>query len=196
MQTNKNHVTNEIILETTLHLINEKEGIKDVTLRDIAKEIGCAHTNLYNYFSSLDDIFWETLAQVLLKMIDYADVDLDTEADPEENLYLVLSNIIDFAMDHPGWYKLMWLESLGGEPSEEVKKILTKPGKDFTNKLIKANNNRLSEEEANTIGDILHGYLRGELCKWINHRRFINSRKETKIKILSNLKCIYKLMIQ
>ena len=196
MQTNKNHVTKEIILETTLQLINEKEGIKDVTLRDIAKEIGCAHTNLYNYFNSLDDIFWETLAQIILKMINYADADLDTEADPEENLYLVLSNIIDFAMDHPGWYKLMWLESLGGDPSEEVKKILSKPGKEFANKLIKSSNNRLSEVEANTIGDILHSYLRGELCKWINHRRFINSSNETKAKILANLKTIYKLMIQ
>jgi AcrR family transcriptional regulator len=196
MKTYKSHISKEVILETTLCLIDENGGIKNVTLRDIAKKLGCAHTNLYNYFNSLDEILWESLGQVLLKMIDYVDANLDTETDPEENFYLVLSNIIDFSMDHPGWYKLIWLESISGKPSDEVIKILRKPGEGFTCGLIKASSNQLSEEKANQIGDILHGYLHGELCKWINNRRFINSSQETKLKLLSNLKCLYRLLIK
>lgn len=196
MKTNKSHISKEVILETTLCLIDENGGIKNVTLRDIAKKLGCAHTNLYNYFNSLDEIFWDSLGLVLLKMIEYVDANLDTETDPEENFYLVLSNIIDFSMDHPGWYKLIWFESISGKPSDEVIKILRKPGEGFTYGLIKASSNQLSEEKANQIGDILHGYLHGELCKWINNRRFINSREETKLKLLSNLKCLYRLLIK
>ena len=196
MQTNRNHISKELIIETTLLLIEENKGIKDVNLRGIAKKIGCAHTNLYNYFNSLDEIFWESLGQVLLKMINFVDSNLDTETDSEEKLYLVLSNIIDFSMDHPGWYKLIWFESIGGNPSPEVIKILHTPSQGFNTELIKISNNKLSEEKANLIGDILLTYLHGELCKWINNRSFITSREETKMKSLSNLKNLYKLLIQ
>lgn len=195
MDINKDPISKEIILQTTLNLIDENGGIKNVTLRAIAKKLGCTHTNLYNYFNSLDEIFWESLGKVLLKMIDYVGANLDTETDPEENFYLVLSNIIDFSMEHLGWYKLIWLETIGGKPSSEVTKILGAPSEGFNAGLINASNNKLSKEKANLIGEVLHSYLHGELCKWINNRSFINSREETKIKILSNLKYLYKLMI-
>lgn len=195
MQNNRNNISKEIILETVLSLVDENGGIKNVTLRDIAKRLGCAHTNLYNYMSSLDEIFWESLGKVLLKMIDYVDANLHNETDSEESFYLILTNIIDFSMDHPGWYKLIWLESINGNPSEEVSEILRKPGEGFTYGLIKASKNKISEEKANLIGEILHCYLHGELCKWINNRNFINSKEETKTKILSNLKYLYKSLI-
>lgn len=192
---NKKHVSKEIILETTLSLIEKNEGIKDVTLRDIAKKVGCAHTNLYNYFSSLDEIFWESLGQVILMMMDYSSKGLNNEKDDEGRFFLILSNLIDFSMEHHGWYRFMWFESIGGNPSTEVTKILYKPGDGFS-ELIKEGNNNISSEKANLIGDILHSYLHGELCKWINNRNFISRREETKTKILSNLKHLYKLLTQ
>lgn len=195
MKNNKKHVSKEIILEATLSLIDKNEGIKNVTLRDIAKKIGCAHTNLYNYFSSLDEIFWESLGQVLLMMMDYSSKGLSNEKDDEGRFFLILSNLIDFSMEHPGWYKFIWFESIGGNPSPEVTKILHKPGEGFS-EFIKAGNNNISNEKANLIGDMLHSYLHGELCKWINNRTFTNRREETKIMILSNLKHLYKLLIQ
>ncbi|MBW9153485.1 TetR/AcrR family transcriptional regulator [Clostridium estertheticum] len=196
MQTNKKDINKEIIIKTTLRLIGENEGIKDVNLRGIAKKIGCSHTNLYNYFSSLDEIFWEALGYVLLKMIDYVEIGLDSESNSEENFYLYLSNIIDFSMDHPGWYRLIWLESIGGSPSPEVIKILHKPNQKFCDALIKASSDNFSKEKAKFISDILHSYSHGELCKWINDRSFVLGKSETKIKIFSNLKLLYKLLIQ
>ncbi|WP_055669626.1 TetR/AcrR family transcriptional regulator [Desnuesiella massiliensis] len=195
MKNNKKHVSKEIILETTLSLIDKNEGIKDVTLRDIAKKIGCAHTNLYNYFSSLDEIFWEALGQVLLMMMDYSSSGLSNEKDDEGRFFLILSNLIDFSMEHPGWYRFIWFDSIDGSPSPEVTKILHKPGEGFS-ELIKLGNSNISDEKANLIGDILHSYLHGELCKWINNRSFISRDEETKIMILSNLRHLYKLLIQ
>ncbi|WP_291578853.1 TetR/AcrR family transcriptional regulator [Clostridium sp. UBA6640] len=195
MRNDKKRVSKEIILETTLNLIDKTEGTKDVTLRDIAKKVGCAHTNLYNYFSSLDEIFWEALGQVLLIMMDYSSNGLSNEKDDEEKFFLILSNLIDFSMEHPGWYRFIWLESIGGNPSSEVNKILNKPGEGFSD-FIKMSNKNISNERANSIGNILHSYLHGELCKWINNRSFINTREETKAIILSNLKYLYKLLVQ
>lgn len=195
LRNDKKHVSKEIILETTLDLIDKTEGTKDVTLRDIAKKVGCAHTNLYNYFSSLDEIFWEALGQVLLIMMDYSSNGLSNEKDDEEKFFLILSNLIDFSMEHPGWYRFIWFESIGGNPSSEVNRILNKPGEGFSD-FIKMSNKNISNERANSIGNILHSYLHGELCKWINNRSFINTREETKAIILSNLKYLYKLLIQ
>ncbi|MBU5486011.1 TetR/AcrR family transcriptional regulator [Clostridium sp. MSJ-11] len=195
MKNDKKHVSKEIILEITLSLIDKNEGIKNVTLRDIAKKVGCAHTNLYNYFSSLDEIFWEALGQVLLMMMDYSSNGMSDKKDDEERFFLILSNLIDFSMEHPGWYRFIWFESIGGNPSPEVTKILNKPGEGFSD-LIKMSNKNIPNERANYIGNILHSYLHGELCKWINNRSFINTREETKAIILSNLKYLYKLLIQ
>lgn len=195
MQTKKSNINKQIIMETTLNLIDENIGIKNVTLREIAKKLGCTHTNLYNYFNSLDEIFWESLGEALLKMMDYSRTVLNTETGTEEGLYSLLSNLIDFSMEHIGWYKLIWLESLGGNPSNEVLEILSMPGRKLHEVIIKASKDKLSEEKASLIGELLHGYVHGELCKWINNRSFINSKEEMKIKLLSNIKYIYKLMI-
>lgn len=196
MSVNKNHVNKEIIIEATLKLIDDNEGIKNVTLRDIAKKIGCAHTNLYNYYGSLDEIFWESLAQALVRMMDYSAKDTSNDIKHDENFYLVLSNLIDFSTKHRGWFKLIWLESIGGNPSPEVIKILNTPGRDFVELIIESSNNTLSEQKASMIGDILHNYLHGELCKWLNNRVSINNMEEAKIKILSNLKYLYKVLIR
>lgn len=196
MQANKNRVTKEIIIQTTLRLIDENVGIKNVTLRDIAKKTGCAHTNLYNYFTSLDDIFWEALGQVLLMMIDYCDTGLNNELDERENFYLFLSKAIDFLMNHPGWYKLIGLESLGGIPSPEVDKILHMPSAGLTQKIMEISKNEITQEEAFSVGYILTCYVQGELSLWLNNRRFTSSKEETKLRILSNLKQLYQLYIQ
>lgn len=192
MKDNKNRVTKEMILENTLKLIDENDGIKDVTLRDIARKTGCAHTNLYNYFSSLDDIFWEALGKVLLMMMEYSAKGINDSTDPKEALDLLLSNLIDFSIDYPGWYKLIWSESIGGSPSAEVIEIMQAPGKEFIGLLMEASNNEISEEKANFIGNVLHGYLHGEVSKWIYKRSFLSSKEEAKRMIFSNIKELYK----
>lgn len=193
MQTNKNNINREIILETTLKLIDENGSINRVTLRDIGKRLGCAHTNLYNYFKGLDDILWEALGQALLKMIDYCGGNLE-EKSSEEDLYLLLSKLIDYSMDHPGLYRLIWIDNLKGSPSPHVINLLERPSILFNSLLKKSTSNKLSKEKLILTGEIMHSYLHGELCKWINNRSVITNREEIKIKMLNNLKYMYKLM--
>lgn len=190
MQKNKNTINKEVILETALKLIDEKCGSKYVTLRDIAKELGCAHTNLYNYFDSLDEIFWEAIAKVLVKELEYLSDALNSKAKNEEKLNKCLECLVDFSMKYPGWFKLVWLDSINGQPSSEVNKIIMKPGEGFI-ELIMETSSSLSKDEAATVANILHSYLHGELCKWINGRSFIGD-EEVRKEIITNLRSIYK----
>lgn len=196
MQTNKKNISKELIIRTTLSLIEENEGIKDVNLRGIAKRIGCNHTNIYNYFSSLDEIFWEALEQAVLDMIDYVYAKLVDELNLEERFFLFISNIINFTIEHPGLHRLIWLEPLRGKPSLDVLNILNNASKRFNIEIINASNNMISQEKADFVGNVIHGYLHGELCKWINNRSFINNKEEIKNIILSNVKYIYQLLVK
>lgn len=196
MQANKKNISKEMIIETTLILIEENGGIRDVNLRGIAKRIGCNHTNLYNYFNSLDEIFWESLGQAILNMIGYSDSNLDRIDDSEEKLYLLLSNMIDFSFQHPSWYRLIWLDHIKGEPSNEVFEVIKNGSGRFNEKILKSCNNKIGKKKAEEIADILFGYLNGEICIWISRRAFESNVEKTKIKILSNLKNMYKLLME
>lgn len=191
----KKQINRDLVIETALDLIEENGGIKDVNLRGIAKKIGCTHTNLYNYFDSFNEIIWEALGQVVIKMMAYVESNLDSKVKDAEKIILLFSSIIDFSIEHPGWFRLVWLEEIAGQPSSEVIQILFKPGEGLKDALIKASDNGLTEEKAVVIGDILHTYLHGELCKWINNRSFTNNIEETKVRLLLNLKQLYRLLM-
>lgn len=196
MQNNRIVVSKDLIVETALKLIDEKGGLKDVNLRGIAKEIGCAHTNLYNYFDSFDEIIWEVLGQILMRMIANVEFKINTTTNDEEKFYLALEAILEFSLMHPGWYRIVWFELIGGEPSSQLSEILAKPATGLNQLIIKASPEVITEDKADKIADILHSYLHGEICKWINQRGPVMSVEETIAKILSNLKFLYKLLIE
>jgi AcrR family transcriptional regulator len=196
VQLNKKDVSKELIIETALRLIEENGGIKEVNLRGIAKEIGCAHTNLYNYFKSFDEILWEAVGNILLKMIDYVGANIVTAANDEERFYLALEAILEFSLKHPGWYRIVWFEAIGGEPSRETTQTLIRPTEGLNYLLIKASGGNLTEEKADLVANILHSYLHGEICKCISERGPASSIEETTTRVLSNLKLLYKLLIK
>nr|WP_276540983.1 TetR/AcrR family transcriptional regulator [Salipaludibacillus agaradhaerens] len=192
----KNDVSKELIIETTLRLIEQNKGLKNVNLRGIAKEIGCAHTNIYNYFNSFDEIIWETLGQILLKMIDHVEVNVVSTANDEEKFYAALEAILEFSLMHPEWYRVVWFESIDGTPTASTAEILVRPMEGLNNLLIKASGGMLTEEKANTVANILHSYLHGEVCKMISDRSPTSCKEETCVRILSNLKQLYRLLIK
>ncbi|MFN7251549.1 MAG: TetR/AcrR family transcriptional regulator [Anaerobacillus sp.] len=196
MKLDKKEVNKELIIATTLRLIEENGGIKDVNLRGIAKEIGCAHTNLYNYFNSFDEIIWEALGHILLKMIDYVDARIASAANDEERFYSALEAILEFSLQHSGWYRLVWFESIGGEPSQQTAQILISPTEGLNYLVIKASDSMLTEEKANRVANILHSYMHGEICKWISERGPTSSIEEISREVLSTLKQLYKLLIK
>ncbi len=191
LHTGKKNINKAVIIKVTLELIEEKGGIKDVNLRLIARRIGCAHTNLYNYYESLDEILWEALGQALTEMMSYSDKEFGEDCE----FYSLISKHIEFSMKHPGWYRLIWLEDIGGEPSEEIAEILRKPGEKFVKEVMKARSDELAQEEAGIIADIIHGYLHGALCKWINKRTPSCTKLEAEETILTNVKKILEMKV-
>ncbi|MEW5866503.1 MAG: TetR/AcrR family transcriptional regulator [Bacillota bacterium] len=159
------------LLEAALALIDEAEGCRGVTLRAIAARAGCAHTNVYNYFPSLERLFWESLLEAQRRGMEFIGqrVAQAVPGSPEVFRALVSARI-EFALTHPGWYRLMWLEPLGDVPPELVPR-LRRPREEVSTKMIgPLLGTEVRQDEARRITDILHSYVHGEICKLITQR--------------------------
>ncbi len=44
----KKKITKEQIISTALDLMRDKNELRTVNMREIARTLGCAHTNIYN----------------------------------------------------------------------------------------------------------------------------------------------------
>ncbi|SDN86703.1 TetR/AcrR family transcriptional regulator [Acetanaerobacterium elongatum] len=192
----RKNIGREQIVETATRLIDENNGTRNVTLREIAKELNCAHTNLYNYFGSLDEIYWAVLAEIIDRMLSYMNQPSDTAKTPEDNLFLKLSRFIDFYIDHPGWYRLAWLEPLNGNAPPDVEQAIGRPMQEFAQVLTLACPKPLTLRETQEICNILFMYTFGELGVWINHRTFETNLTVMKENIAGNTKRLYHLLIK
>jgi len=189
-------ITREMIVETAAGMIEENCGIRNVTLREIAKRLGCAHTNLYNYFSGLSEIYWEVAGWILTQLIADARLRELREKIPEGNIFSMLSQFVDFSIDHPGWYQFLWLESLVGEPSPHVVEVLQSPTDYIGEAVRKTAGMKVPDESVKQIGDIMFNYTYGEISTWIHQRSAGDSREALQKRIDTNLHLIYSLMLQ
>ena len=185
-----------MIVDTAAFLLEENGGIKSVTLREIAKRLGCAHTNLYNYFGSLTEIYWEVAGWILSRMISELKAKEHRDGVPEGDVFRLLSHFADFSIDHPGWYQFLWLEALVGEPSQHVIEILKRPADYICDSVRTTAGVKLPEEKVIQIGDIMFSYTYGEISTWIHHRTSNDSRAVFQKRIDTNLHLIYSLMLQ
>lgn len=199
MKENTTPLNRQLIIDTALNMIDTNCGTKNVTLREIAKVLGCAHTNLYNYFKSLDDLFWASLAEVLDRMIAFSGNGESISNPSKGDVIFILSRLIRFYIDHPGWFKLLWEESLESDPPEDISLKLIRPGDGFINIILKSNSS-LTKDEASHIAELLHSCLQGEVSKWI-HKRVKNgigdeNQEDAYNRIFQNMQYLYNKLIK
>ena len=118
--------TSERLIEITVNLIDENGGLQGVNLRKIAKLAGCAHTNVYNYFQNFEGLLWAALERILKRWLQYTEEQEQGSPDLEPDTFLAraIASQLDFALEHSGWYRFIWLEPLSGSPPPEVMEIL------------------------------------------------------------------------
>lgn len=146
-------------VDAVLGMLDEGTGIREVNLRAVAQRIGCAHTNAYNYFASFEELLWWSLRGALERMVGFTDPEAED----------LIDGYIAFALEHPAWYRLIWLDRLGGDPPPEVKEFLRVPANVFETWVSEhlGSGRTVGLEEATRI---LHGYLHGELAAIVSER--------------------------
>ena len=124
MTERRKNLDRDVFSGMVLEMLSEGIPFRDINLRQVAKRVGCAHTNVYNYVSSYGELTWFTLAEALRRMLATAG-----PLDPDSLLSCDISELyVDFALTHPSWYRLIWMEQMPGAPPAEIIAVLGKPG--------------------------------------------------------------------
>jgi AcrR family transcriptional regulator len=176
----------ERILAAAIKLINDEGSIHRVNMRGIAKAAGCAHTNVYNYFESFEDLLWKAFERILDNWMLYTK---DRLGNGKKNDTLFAEFIliqIDYALLYSGWYRFIWLEPFPGKAPEYVTGRFQHMQANFAMLISSIVPGKLIKARATKIEQIVHGYLHGELCKLINQRVFSLDQKLHKKRITQN----------
>ena len=181
-------ITKENIVNTTLELIRDKENIRSVNLREIARALGCAHTNLYNHFSDLDAILWEAVDEVLVRSSQYILGSLDGSENPEIKLKEFFHRFMDFYLENKGWFRLFWTEKLQWDRPEKNKRLTEAMVGKYIDVLmelcVRLYNAELDRTQVMHIFHTIHCYMYGEVSIFIAGRGLISDETQFKKYVL------------
>lgn len=195
----KKNITKEQIIETALELMRNNSDLKGLNLREIARTLGCAHTNLYNYFPSYNDLLWETHTTLQEIFLGILKEKINVAKDAKMRLSYFFEAFVDMYLDNKGWFRLMWQEYIGGQrPQRSIESI------EITNKLL---NEYISDiwkdlygkyPNINDTKRILHNthcYIVGEISNYILGRGLINNEIELKNYITQEAVSMFKICL-
>ena len=98
--------TKELILEKALKLFSEK-GIKETTIRDIAKAVGITEGAIYRHFESKDQIVYELFERYSGDLYERLKSVIEKHKDSEKKFKEVVKTFLDFAFKNPDAFRYM-----------------------------------------------------------------------------------------
>ena len=185
--------TAERYIETTLRLVIEQGGSAHVNLREISRRIGCAHTNVYNYFESREDLLWHAMRRVLQQYGDAMTKSLVETASPSSNFRRLMRNLVEWSVNNPGLHRFISSDPIKPEeiPQDIVENVSIL--KSWLTQMLKTiADNRLDGEELRDLVDIMLGYLDGEVFNLINGR--VLPGEDIAGRVIHNLERLFSLL--
>ncbi len=171
-------ITKDQIIETALDLLKDKNDIRSVNLREIARVLGCAHTNLYNYFHSFNDLLWEAHIKIEKKFIEKILLDIEHMRDDTQKLYGFFFSLSELYLDNIGWFRLAWLDYID-DIRPERDKIVTEKAVNTIIEILGGICHEIylnvpGQEDMHCVLHDVHCYIVGEVSNFINGRGLIN----------------------
>ena len=93
------------------HQIYRAEGFGAVSMRRLAKEVGCAPMTIYAHFEGKTDILRYLWADVLSDMSDEIQAKLESVVVPRERLRSAAHTFIAYWTDHPDHFRLVFMSN-------------------------------------------------------------------------------------
>jgi AcrR family transcriptional regulator len=177
----KKSITKEQIIETALDLLKDKNDIRNVNMREIARVLGCAHTNIYNYFPSYNDLLWEAHLEIENKFIKQLSVIFENAFNHKDELYQFFFSLSEFYLDHEGWFRLVWLDYIDDVRPERDKNVTKKVVNTMVTMLeaiwLGIYPTAPTKERIYSVLHNVHCYIIGEVSNYLNGRTFIQDNK-------------------
>ena len=157
--------------------------------------MGCAHTNLYNYFPSYQDLLWEAFRRGLHRYGEALTSGLHGDLGPDEYLEQVITNLARYPQDQPGLYRLIASDPMPiDEIPEDILAIVEAMKTWLADTVHVVSGSALSTEDAATIADIVLAYVDGETLNLINER--VIPGEDVHGRIVENALRIHRLLVR
>ena len=115
--------TKELILEKALKLFSEK-GIKETTIRDIAKAVGITEGAIYRHFESKDQIVHDLFGRYSEELYEKLKKAMERQKDKESKFKETVKAFLEFAFRNPDAFRFMNIfHYLRGKEVRKFKKI-------------------------------------------------------------------------
>ena len=185
--------TSERYIEATLELVADRGGSAQVNLREISRRIGCAHTNVYNYFESREDLLWHVIRRVLKQYGDAITFGLDESKSRHTNFLQFMRNMVEWPIQNPGLHRLISSDPLNPEQIPQDIMETATIMKDWISQILKVlANDQIDGKDLESLVDIMLGYLDGEIFNLINGR--VLPGEDIAGRVINNLERLFALL--
>ncbi len=86
------------------------EGYKGLSMRKIAHKAGISATAIYRHFSNKEELFHHVVKKGFTTYTEYL-IPAENEATPELRLRQTMGNALEFVLDHPRYFELIFIKS-------------------------------------------------------------------------------------
>lgn len=98
----------------------QKEGYRQISMRGIARDVGCSAMTLYKYYDSKVDILHTLWADIFKALFDRLDALELSQKSPREVLVLLASTYVDYWLDNTEHYRLVFMAEGVNQPDVSV----------------------------------------------------------------------------
>ena len=90
------------------------EGLKGVSVRNVAYRAGYSYATLYNYFKDINDLLFRCVEDFCQEVGDFVAARTEGGAPGREGLCRTARAYVEYFVEYPGVFELFFLERLGG----------------------------------------------------------------------------------
>jgi AcrR family transcriptional regulator len=182
-------------VDTTLELIAAQGGSAGVNLREISRRLGCAHTNVYNYFASHEDLLWAAFARALQIYGEHLSGGLDDTLEPREYLTRVVTNLAIFPEQNPGLYRFVASDPINvARIPNDVMAVVVAMKEWLYAVVARVAPVRVDPGEAAAVANIVLAYVDGETLNLINGR--VVPGEDVRGRVVANALRLFDLLIE
>jgi len=112
------------ILDRTRHLLVE-EGYNNLSMRKIARAVGCSATSIYLHFENKDALFHALIDEGFARLNDAVHETAAIDGDPRARLEALSRRYVIFGLDNPEYYEVMFMlhpERMARYPAEKYRR--------------------------------------------------------------------------
>lgn len=163
-------------LDSAVSIIRS-EGIRSLSVRNLAEKAGYSYATLYNYFESLDDLVSQCIDIFIEECVEFVRNQSNTKASAAEIIKSKTKAYMNYFIQYTGTYELLFLEKLmalnsgkltGNKIAELLNSILSEEWKSIRSK----SKNQLILIHSNLVNGLMLNYLNRRLVT--DYREFIN----------------------